>query len=157
LNWKNQFQFKLYHQILLTLHILAASIWVGGHILLSLRYLYEAYMKKDFSIISNFEKKYEPVAIPSLFVLAISGILLSYSYRITFNFWFSFSNPIERVISIKLLLLFLTVILGVHARFFILPKLNRNNLKSMTVHILLVTLTGILMLIAGSTIRFGGM
>jgi len=36
----------MYHHILLILHLLAATIWVGGHLFLSIRFLPEAFRKK---------------------------------------------------------------------------------------------------------------
>lgn len=43
---------------------------------------------------------------------------MAYDYNATISTWFLFSNDIEKVVSIKLLLLFSTLILAIHARFF---------------------------------------
>ena len=91
---------------ILIFHLLAATIWVGGHLFLAIRILPEALKKKDASILKNFKSKFEPVGMPSLLVLLITGILMAYHYNVTFTKWFSFSNAIEKVISIKLILLF---------------------------------------------------
>ncbi|CAM4046740.1 Copper resistance protein CopD [Flavobacterium antarcticum] len=39
------------HHLLLILHLLAAAVWVGGHLVLSVSFLPEALQKKDPKII----------------------------------------------------------------------------------------------------------
>lgn len=145
------------HHLLLILHLLCATIWVGGHLVLLLRYLPEALKKKDIEIISNFEKHFEPIGLPSLLILVITGIMMAYKYGVKITSWFSFSNPVEKVVSVKLILLLITLVLAIHARLFIIPKLSQKNLVEMAFHIALITLIGITMLIVGSTMRFGGL
>ncbi|WP_430615702.1 CopD family protein [Flavobacterium sp. JP2137] len=144
------------HHLLLILHLIAATIWVGGHLLLLCRYLPQALRDRDSSIISNFEKKFEPIGLPALLILLLTGVFMAYKYGVTMQSWFSFSNPIERVVSIKLTLLLLTAVLAVHARLFIIPKLSSKNLIEMAIHILLISLIGLSMLVVGSSMRFGG-
>ena len=144
------------HQLALIFHLMAATIWVGGHLFLTIRYLPKALKEKDVNSIKNFEEKFEPVGLPALLILVITGIIMAYDYGVTFSDWFSFSNAIERVVSIKLLLLFLSLSLAVHARLFIIPKLDQAKLNSMAFHIVLVTLIGVSMLVLGTFVRFGG-
>ena len=54
------------HHLILILHLIAATIWVGGHLVLAIGYLPKALKHKDFSYIGNFEKTYEPIGMPSL-------------------------------------------------------------------------------------------
>ncbi|MDR7212308.1 CopD family protein [Flavobacterium piscis] len=146
------------HHLLLIIHLLSAAIWVGGHLLLCLAYLPRALSEKDPEIILNYEKKYEPVGMTSLFLLVTTGILMAYKYGVTIDYWFQFATPIEKVISLKLILLLLTAALALSAQFRVLPKLKTDSgkLPEMALHILSVTTIGILMLIFGSFIRFGG-
>jgi putative copper export protein len=144
------------HHFFLVLHLLAASIWIGGHLLLLIRYLPEALKNSSAEIITDFEKKFELIGIPALLIQIITGILMAYHYDVGVSKWFTFENQIEKVISLKLMLLFTTLILAIHARLFIIPKLNKNNLKQLGWHILLVNIIAIAMLILGSFIRFGG-
>ncbi|MFK7048619.1 CopD family protein [Flavobacterium columnare] len=144
------------HHFLLIIHLLAASIWVGGHLILSIRYLPKALKNRNIEIIKNFEKQYEPIGLPALLILVGTGVLMAYQYNVNFTSWFSFESNIEKVVSMKLLLLVLTLILAIHARLFIIPKLVPEKIILMAVHIILVTLIGIAMLILGSFIRWGG-
>ena len=147
------------HHILLVLHLIAATIWVGGHLVLAIGYLPKALKRKDFSYIGNFEKTYEPIGMPSLAVLIITGILMAYDYNAGFSSWFSFATPIERVVSLKLTFLLTTVCFAISAQTRVLPKLRKgqlNKLPEMAMHIICVTLIGVLMVILGSLVRIGG-
>lgn len=146
----------MYHHLLLIVHLLSATIWVGGHILLCFRFLPKAMREKDPEVIRDFEKQYEPIGIPALLLLVITGIMMAYDYNVKLSSWFGFSNSIERVVSIKLLLLVLTLGLAIHARFFIIPKLAVSNLRQMAVHIIVLTTVAISMLVIGSLVRVGG-
>src|SRR5688572_27301631 len=116
------------HHLLLILHLLAATIWVGGHLVLSLSLLPTALRQKDPGIIVAFEKKYERIGLPSLLILIITGVMMAYRYGVTISVWFSFNEPIEKVVSSKLLLLALIFVLAIHARFFIIPTLSEKSL-----------------------------
>ena len=113
----------MYHPILLILHLVAASIWVGGHLFLSIRFLPEAIKTKDVSIIRNFKNKFEPIGMPALIISILTGLLMAYDYGVPFAKWFSFSNGIEKVVALKLILLFFTVALAVNAQLFLITKL----------------------------------
>ncbi len=144
------------HHLLLILHLLAVTIWVGGHLILCFRFLPKALREQNFKIVQDFEEQYETIGIPALLILVISGVLLSYQYNVTISKWFSFSNSIEKVVSTKLILLLITFLLGFHARFFIIPKLCKENLYQLAVHIIVLTSIAVTMLIVGTFVRMGG-
>lgn len=144
------------HHILLILHLVGAAIWVGGHLVLALGILPEVLKKKDPQILLQFEKKYERIGMPALLVMIITGIWMSYQFGFGLSDWFRFSNPVETVVSIKLLLLFATVLFALSANIFVLPKLTPEKLPLMAFHIICVTILGISMLILGSFVRYGG-
>lgn len=144
------------HHILLLLHLMAASVWVGGHLFLSIRLLPEALIKKDPSILINFKDKFEPLGLPSLLILLVTGILMAYDYDVTFTKWFSFSSTIERVVSIKLILMFTTVAMAFNAQFFVFPKITSERLVPVAIQIITITLIGVAMLVFGSLVRIGG-
>jgi len=144
------------HHLILITHLFAATIWIGGHLILSIGFLPEALKKKDPLIITNFEKSYEKIGLPALLLLVITGVMLSYTYNVRLSDWVSFKSSIERVVSIKLILLLSTLALAIHARIFIIPKLNAKSLPLMAVHIILITLIAITMMLVGTFVRFGG-
>jgi len=147
----------MYHHILLIIHLLTATIWVGGHLFLSLRFLPEALKNKDVTIIQNFKDKFEPIGMPALIISILTGILMAYDYGVTFTKWFSFATAIEKVVSLKLILLLLTVGLAVNAQLFLFPKLTSKELPKAALQIILVTLIGVGMLVLGSLVRIGGL
>ena len=145
------------HQIVLIFHLLAATVWVGGHLFLAIRYLPEALKKKDASVLINFKDKFEPVGLPSLVILLVTGILMAYHYDVTFTQWFSFSNGIEKIVSIKLILLLISVGMAINAQLFVFPKVKSENLLPVAIQIITITLIGVAMLVLGSWVRIGGL
>lgn len=145
------------HHWLLILHMLGAAVWVGGHLYLSVRILPEAFRKRDASLLSGFKQRFEPLGMPSLLVLVVTGIMMAYNYNVRISTWFSFSTGIERVVSIKLILLFLTVCLALIADRIIFPKLTDTTIYKAAILIISVTTIGVVMLALGTFVRMGGL
>ena len=146
------------HHLLLIVHLICAAIWVGGHLYLAVCQLPKILKKKDVQSLLRFEKSYEPLGMPSLLLLVITGIWMALQMGVPVSDWFSFSNPIERVVSVKVSLLLTTVAFALSAQFYVIPQLKKgvDKLGLMAFHIIGVTLIGILMLVFGSYIRYGG-
>lgn len=147
------------HHIYLIIHLLAATVWVGGHLVLAIGFLPKALKNNDFTHINRFEKTYEPIGMPSLLLLVITGILMAYDFGLGITTWFSFSSAVETVVSIKIICLLATICLAISAQTRVLPQLHKGNIKKlpeMAIHIVSVTILGIIMLILGSFVRYGG-
>jgi uncharacterized membrane protein len=144
------------HQLILIIHLLAATIWVGGHLLLVFRFLPATLKHKDLTILNDFRAKFGKIGIPSLLILVLTGVLSAYDYGVPVSKWFSFSEPIEKIVSSKLLLLFASLALAVHSQKFVFPKLTAEKMTFAIIEIITVTLIGVMMLILGSFIRLGG-
>ena len=149
--------YKNMYNISLTLHVLAAAIWAGGHLVLAIGFLPKALKDKDPEVIKFFESRYERIGIPALLVLVITGFFQAFRMVPNFFDWFDYSSFIPINITIKLSLLILTFILAVHARIWIIPNLNENNLKPLAYHITAITVIAVLMVIVGVSFRFGGL
>ncbi|HRG17853.1 MAG TPA: copper resistance protein CopD [Flavobacterium lutivivi] len=145
------------HQIILIIHLLAATIWVGGHLILLLRYVPKAIKTKSLDELSVFRKNFEPVGMPSLFVLIVTGIIMAYDYNVTIEKWFSFDNSMEKIVSIKLILLFISLILAFITIKFVLPSIDKLSPFLLYFIIFLVTTIAVTMLILGSLVRVGGL
>ncbi len=147
------------HHFYLIVHLLAATIWVGGHLILAIGFLPKALKHKEFNFIKRFEKVYEPIGMPSLLLLIITGVAMSYDFQIELTDWFSFENPLETTISLKILGVLLIIVFAISAQTRVLPSLEKGNVKKlceMAIHIVCVTLISILLLILGSYARYGG-
>ena len=145
------------HQIILIIHLLAATIWVGGHLILLLRYVPKAIKTKSLEELSVFRKNFEPVGMPSLFVLIVTGIIMAYDYNVTIEKWFLFENAIEKIVSIKLILLFISLTLAFITIKFVLPSIDKLSPYLLYFIIFLVTIIAVTMLILGSLVRVGGL
>jgi putative copper export protein len=148
-----------YHHLLLIFHLLAATIWLGGHLFLVALFLPKALRNNEASVILDFQAQYERIGMLSLYVLIGSGVAMALDLGIYPNQWFHFSGPIEKAVSIKILLLALTLGFALSARFFVIPRMKSgaNMLGMIAIHIISVTTIAVLMLIVGSSIRFGGL
>lgn len=146
------------HHLLLIIHLISATIWVGGHLILWITVLPKALKQKDPHLILNFERQYEAVGMTSLLLLVITGIWMAIQFQISVGSWFSFASPLERVVSFKLTLLICTVLFAISAQTRVIPKLKHSadKLPEMALHITGVTLLGVAMLILGSFARYGG-
>lgn len=138
---------------LILFHVLGATIWAGGHLVLAMGFVPAALRLRDPSIILHFEKHYEKIGIPALLIQAITGIWMALIY-VPFNYWWSLETLHHRYLWIKLLLLFCTLILAIHARFFIIPKLNGDRLPTLAFHIVLMTVLAVFFILTGLSFRF---
>lgn len=143
------------YTILVFLHIVFACTWVGGHIVLCLGYLPKALKNKDVSVISNFESIYEKIGIPALVGQIITGVMMFLLRMQDFSNLLNWGDFYGRHFLLKMILLLITLMLALHARFRIIPNLNKNNLTLLAVHIILVTIIGILFVLVGLSIRVG--
>ena len=143
-------------RFMLTLHVLAATVWVGGHLVLSLSVLPKALRADDPRIVLEFESAYERVGLPALLIQVITGIWLAWRLIPEVGEWFSFSSPIATTIGVKLILLAVTLALAVHARLRLIPNLEDGSLRPLAFHIVAITAIAVLMVVAGVGFRFGG-
>jgi len=141
--------------ILFLLHILAATVWTGGHLVLALAVLPRVLREESPSEPLRFESAYERIGIPAMLMQVATGIWLAYRLVPDVGQWFAFDDPAARLIGIKLLLLVATVALAADARLRIIPKLSRGNLIALAWHIILVTVISVLFVVVGVSFRTG--
>lgn len=140
---------------LLLLHILGATIWTGGHIVLSVAVLPKVLRERSPEMLLNFESGFEKIGMPALVVQIITGLLLAYRFIPDVGQWFNMSNPVSHSIAAKLTLLALTVGFAIHARLRVIPVLSETNLVVMAWHIIPVTIFSILFVVVGVSFRTG--
>lgn len=140
---------------LLLLHILAATIWTGGHIVLCFVVLPKVLKHNSPELLLEFESAFEKVGMPALLLQVASGLSLAYLLLPAPTLWFALDNPVSRLIALKLSLLILTACLALNARFRVIPYLSQTNLVLMAWHIRAVTLLSIFFVAAGVSLRSG--
>lgn len=143
------------YQTILVLHVLGATIWTGGHLVLSLGFLPGAVRTGDVTALQGFEARYERIGIPALILQVITGIELARRY-VPASEWFTFDGMASRHVGVKLLLLAITLGLALHARLRLVPKLGASNVKALAVHVVLITLVSVAFVIVGIGFRTGG-
>ena len=142
------------HSLILIIHILAATIWTGGHLFLALGLLPKVLKTNDYQMLLDFERVYERVGIPALILQVLSGLYLAYLLVPNLSDWFSFNSHLSIHIGIKLILLAVTVVMAVVANLVLIPNLQKgNNLKIMGAFAYCVTIIAVIFVITGVSFR----
>ena len=143
------------YYLALSLHILGATVWAGGHLVLAVTILPRALRDHRAAAVSEFEQSFERIGLPALAVQILSGLWLAHHLLGSPANWFD-DNPVAHVVQVKLGLLAVTLGLAVHARLRVIPRLSDDTLPTLAWHIRLVTLAAVVFVLAGASIRFGG-
>ena len=141
--------------LILTLHVLGAAIWTGGHVVLATTVLPRALKARDPGILLRFEQGYERVGMPALVIQVATGLWLATQVADP-RAWFTFQDVVSAAVGVKLILLASTAGFAVNARFRVIPRLSAETLPLMGWHIRAVTLFSVLFVMAGVWIRTGG-
>lgn len=144
------------HQLVLIVHVLGATIWTGGHLVLALTVLPRALRDRDPRIIHEFESGFERIGIPALIAQVITGLWLASEYLPSHAELLAARSHAAASILTKLVLLLVTLGLAVHARVRIIPRLTPERLSTLAYHIGAVTIVSVLFVILGVGIRGGG-
>lgn len=146
------------HQILLIIHLICISIWVGGHLFLALRILPVLFKEKSAAKLFTFGDSFEPLGMGALVLIVTTGVWMALQLGVPVSSWFHFASPIESVVSTKLILLACILLLAISVRTRINPTLKSSpkKLPELAVHIVLINLLILTMLILGTVIRYGG-
>lgn len=141
--------------IVLFLHLLAATVWTGGHLILATIMLPQALRTRDAEALRRFEGAYEKIGIPALLIQIATGLWLAHRLVPNPALWFQWSHPFGRLIAIKLVLLAATAALALDARLRLIPRLRPDNLSALAWHIIPVTFLSVLFVLIGVAFRTG--
>lgn len=141
--------------LLLLAHVLGATVWTGGHLMLCLSVLPAALRTHDPEPVRRFESAYERIGLPALLVQVASGLGLAWTMLPDAAAWISVDTPVARLVGIKLALLTATVVLAAHARLRLIPRLDASRLPWLGAHIVGVTAFSVLFVAAGLGLRIG--
>jgi putative copper export protein len=141
--------------IILLLHVLGATVWTGGHLVLALAILPRVLKERAASELLRFESAYERIGLPALLIQVVTGLWLAHQLVPNASQWFAFDDSVSRLIAVKLFLLAITVALALDARLRITPRLSEENLTSLAWHIVPVTVVSVLFVVVGVSFRTG--
>jgi len=143
------------HKYVLLLHVLSATIWTGGHLVLALAVLPRVLKERSTAELLRFESAYEKIGMPALAIQVLTGLWMAYSLVPDFGSWLAADNAVSQLILLKLILLLLTVLVAVDARLRIIPRLSADSLPAMARRIGAVTLLSVLFVVVGVSFRTG--
>jgi putative copper export protein len=143
------------HGAIVLLHVLTATVWTGGHLVLALAILPRVLRERSPARLLEFESAYERVGIPALAVQVVTGLWLAHRLVPELGRWLAFDDPVASLVGAKLLLLAITVGLALDARLRLIPRLSEANLGALAWHIVPVTLVSVLFVVVGVAFRTG--
>ena len=144
---------KYFDIVVLTLHVLGATVWTGGHLVLSLSVLPRALSRRAPELIRDYEDGFERIGLPALALQLATGLwmlyglLPQYEGNARYHAW--------GLTSLKTILLLATVALAMDAKLRLLPKLGPDTMRPLARHIVIVTVLSVLFVVAGVGFRVG--
>lgn len=144
------------YALMLFLHVLGATVWTGGHLVLALTWLPRVLRERSPEQLLRFEQGYERIGMPALVLQIVTGLWMAYQMVPSVAQWLSPDTPVARAIALKLVLLLCTALIAAHARLRVIPRLSVDTLPLMAWHVGAVTLLSVGFVAVGVSLRFGG-
>ena len=144
------------YALMLFLHVLGATVWTGGHLVLALTWLPRVLRERSPEQLVRFEQGYERIGMPALVLQIVTGLWMAYQMVPSVAQWLSPDTPVARAIALKLVLLLCTALIAAHARLRVIPRLSADTLPLMAWHVGAVTLLSVGFVAVGVSLRFGG-
>ena len=85
---------------LLLLHVLAATVWTGGHLVLALAILPRVLRERDPAALLRFESAYERIGIPALLIQVATGLWLAHRLVPDVSQWLTIETEVARLIGV---------------------------------------------------------
>ena len=144
------------YALMLFLHVLGATVWTGGHLVLAVTWLPRVLRERSPEQLLRFEQGYERIGMPALVLQIVTGLWMAYQMVPSVAQWLSPDTPVARAIALKLVLLLCTALIAAHARLRVIPRLSADTLPLMACHVGAVTLLSVGFVAVGVSLRFGG-
>ena len=144
------------YALMLFLHVLGATVWTGGHLVLALTWLPRVLRERSPEQLLRFEQGYERIGMPALVLQLVTGLWMAYQMVPSVAQWLSPDTPVARAIALKQVLLLCTALIAAHARLRVIPRLSADTLPLMAWHVGAVTLLSVGFVAVGVSLRFGG-
>lgn len=143
------------YSIVLLLHVLGATIWVGGHLVLAVTILPRALASRDPAALLLFESGFERLGMSALLVQVLTGTWMAHTMKPEVASWFSLADPVSRLILLKLGLLAATLLTALDARWRVIPRLTPATLPALARRVVLVTALSVGFVLVGVSFRGG--
>jgi putative copper export protein len=144
----------MYSYILL-LHVLGATVWTGGHLVLALTVLPRSLAARDPRILLAFESGFERVGMTALALQVATGLWMGHTLVPDVSSWLCFCDRLHVLVGLKLVLLTATAIAALDARLRIIPALSARTLPALARRVVFVTVASVLFVVVGVSFRGG--
>ncbi len=141
------------YSTLLLLHLLGATVWTGGHLVLALAVLPGALKAHDPARVLAFESVYERIGMPALLLQLVTGVWMGWLLLPGPEYWLALDTPHARLLALKFALLVLTLLTALDARLRIIPQLRPETLPALARRIAFVTLLSVQFVVVGASFR----
>lgn len=150
----------------LLLHLLGASIWVGGHLYLTVVIVPTA-LKNDYpQALLDFEASFEKLGMTALVTQVITGIIMVDSLLPSWSQFFNVTQDVRILLTLKFTWLICTILTAISAQLWVIPRLKKylvmtdallaqKYFKIFIGHIGMVTLLSLAFLVTGLLFRTG--
>lgn len=140
---------------LVVLHLLAACVWLGGHVVLASLVFPSTLDGRDPDTIYRIESLYDKVGMFALMGQILTGLLLAYLHTPDLGKWLAFDSPMGRLIGIKLILQFVILGLALDLRVRLFARVGSAGLSSLRLHVALISLVSAASVFVGASFRIG--
>ena len=144
------------YKYVVLLHVLGATVWAGGHLVLAFTVLPRSLRQHSVDVLLDFESGFEKIGMPALLVQIVTGLWMAFQVAPDLSTLLAMNDLSSKLIMAKLALLIMTVMLAVDARFRVIPNMTAKDLVSMAWHIVPVTILSVLFVVVGVSFRVGG-
>ncbi len=139
-------------KLLIVLHTLGATIWVGSLLITTFGVLPKALKTKNPQLLADFENNFSILSMIALTMQIITGFRMAMLYA-PVSQWFATDNVHSYYIQLKLMLLLITILTFIFNRIFVVKKASLENLNQYAIHLILLTLTSVILVLVGLSFR----
>lgn len=145
------------YKVMVMLHMLGASVWIGGHAVLVLMVLPHAVRENQPARVIQFERGFGRLGLVALIMQLVTGLWLAKRWIGEWSMLFRAPTPQTHLIFSKLVVLILTIAIAGYTYHRVLPRLSERGLTLFALLSSTTTVLAIFMLILGVGIRTGGL
>jgi len=145
------------YKVILMVHMLGASVWIGGHAVLMGIVLPKAIRENDPRRVQEFERGYGRLGLAALVAQVLTGPWLATRWIGDWTTIFSEPTPQSHLVLSKITVLLLTAAIAGYTSRRVLPHVHERGLRTFAILASIATALAVVMLILGVGIRTGGL
>lgn len=143
------------HHVLHIVHLLAATLWLGGLALLVLAWLPEMLRSRDPRLMWDALLRSRWVLLTALAVMLMSGFGLAWNWLPETRLWFTPELPLARLVLAKVALATLLLLLLAYLEMRVLARFAADRLGRLGLCLVLLVLLAVVASVLGTEFRYG--